>query len=324
MARILKNNSTSPIVIADINVTIPATSQRVVIGAEFPTFKSSVDLLILVKEGSLIVNNGFQDLSITDGLWYMFDLAAVATQLRDPYNMQVNEGLVHNVRARTVIGYTNKLDTNWVPIWTHPEDVPFISPTTNETYEIVSDSTEDAPGQTGTAAVFMESLDENGLIQNTLITLNGTTPVTVSGLHSFPRSVVGVAAGSEGMNVGNISITAQGSGNLRLYMPAGEGSSFSAIYKIPADCYFHIQALDYHNGTIDKRLGIRSRIKLDGTTHWVSTSILPFGPVSFQAKFDVSARFPPLTEVRFDSKVSSGSGDEVALILAGFEKIIKD
>lgn len=109
--------------------------------------------------------------------------------------------------------------------------------TTAETWEIVSDSANDTSAGTGGRTVAIDSLDENYNEQTTIVTLNGTTPVTISGTHIRPRAATVITAGSSLVNEGNITVRKAGEVTnpfVRNYIVATQSLSKDPSFTVPA------------------------------------------------------------------------------------------
>lgn len=124
---------------------------------------------------------------------------------------------------------------------TDPEDVwvtgglyPFQS--SDIALEIVSLSADDdKDAGTGAQSVTIQGLDAAGLMQTETVQLEGLTPVAIPGtwLRVFRASCV--AAGSGGVNAGNIIIRASGGGTTYATINAGDGQTTMAIYTVPSN-----------------------------------------------------------------------------------------
>lgn len=69
MAKLLKNQTVSPITISDLGLSIPASPATFTINPnEFPLFASSANLATQITNGNIKVNDGFDDLDSTTGL----------------------------------------------------------------------------------------------------------------------------------------------------------------------------------------------------------------------------------------------------------------
>jgi hypothetical protein len=237
------------------------------------------------------------------------------------FSVQMTDGEIPDYTSAVYIGYIPSMSTVYQDIW--GSSGVFSLPTGNESYEVVSDDANDTAAGTGARTILIQSLDANGLIQFQVATLNGTTPVAIAGTHSFPRLIIVTSSGSSLDNEGTITVRVAGAGATRLVVDPTEGGSLSLMYKVPSNVEFHIQALDYHTGAATKKVTVRSRVMLPGTDTWVSTSVLPFSKQSFTREFTTSAKWPPGTIVKYDAKVDAGSGDDLAVILSGYEKQLR-
>lgn len=112
---------------------------------------------------------------------------------------------------------------------TAPEDIALQGgtyagfPITNgETVEIFSSSTDDAAAGTGLRTVRIFGLDENWTRQVADVTLNGTTPVTASGIWTRLTFVKALTGGSGMTNAGTITVRhTSTTANVFASMPAG-------------------------------------------------------------------------------------------------------
>lgn len=232
-----------------------------------------------------------------------------------------NTGLQPDTTPFTNVGYALSLTTTYQDIWGITGVM--VLPTGSESYEIVSDNVNDTGAGTGAQQVYIETLDANGLIQSQTVTLNGTTAVALTGTHTFPRVMVVSDSGSNFTNIGTITLRVSGAGNTRGVIEADVGKSLDSHYKVPSNMEFYLTNLDFHTGVAAKEVVARSRTMAPGTNTWVSTSILPFGSQSFTRDFsESSARYIGGTIIKFDAKVSTGSGDDVTVILSGIERRI--
>lgn len=67
MSKVIRNITVSPVTVADCGVTIPATSNYTIPSQDYPLWAASNNVITFVGAGTLIVNDGFIDLSISDG-----------------------------------------------------------------------------------------------------------------------------------------------------------------------------------------------------------------------------------------------------------------
>ena len=232
-----------------------------------------------------------------------------------------NTGLQADYAPLFLIAFDDQLTTTYQDIWGTTGTMAL--PAGAESYEIVSTSASDAAAGTGARSIIIETLDASGLVQSQVVTPNGTTAVALAGTHTFPRSMIVISSGSNLGNVGVITMQVAGGGATRRQILANKSRDADGQYKVPSNVEFHITDLDYHTGVASKLVTIESVVMLPGTNTWVTTSELPFASQSFTRNFDeTSSRFPPGSIIKYTGKVSTGSGDAVAVVLSGFERRI--
>lgn len=109
--------------------------------------------------------------------------------------------------------------------------------TTASTMEVISTSTADDDGGTGMQTAKIEGLDENWDYVEETVTLNGTSASTAT-TATFIRvtRVVGVTAGSGGVNAGVVTCRVLSAGATVATIEVGLGRSLMAIYTVPRNC----------------------------------------------------------------------------------------
>lgn len=109
--------------------------------------------------------------------------------------------------------------------------------TTPETYEIVSTSSDDSAAGTGARTCVVSGLDEDYNPVSQIVTLNGTTPVTVTGTFIRPSQCAVISSGSGMTNAGDITVRTQGqltNEYVRNFIVAGQSISKDPLITIPA------------------------------------------------------------------------------------------
>ncbi len=130
-----------------------------------------------------------------------------------------------------------------------------VYPTAGEQWEVVSSDANDTLGGTGANLVVLTHLDTDFVIQNELVAMNGTTPVTTAATNMFrPKLFVVVNWGSALENVGNITIRVAGGGDDRGFIEAGFNNSLDGFYTVPAG--FSVQIL-WNNPNVARNDGIQ-------------------------------------------------------------------
>lgn len=100
--------------------------------------------------------------------------------------------------------------------------------------EIVSTSASDSAAGTGMRTIQIDALDINYAPISFTVTLNGLTPVAFpQNIFRLNRAII-ATAGSNGTNVGDITIRNTGGGTTRDIIYAGYGVARSSAYTVPA------------------------------------------------------------------------------------------
>lgn len=68
MAKILKNNTASPVNIADVGQIVPASGQLTIQPQDYWLYAASSNVITFIGDSTLTVNDGTSDLSISDGV----------------------------------------------------------------------------------------------------------------------------------------------------------------------------------------------------------------------------------------------------------------
>lgn len=106
-------------------------------------------------------------------------------------------------------------------------------PTSATTLSIASDNAADTAAGTGARTVRIDGLDASGAEQTEDVPMNGVTPVTSSKLWLRVNAAYAIAAGSGGVNAGNISLTHTGAAGVIAFIAASEGRALMAAYSVP-------------------------------------------------------------------------------------------
>lgn len=133
-----------------------------------------------------------------------------------------------------IAGHSPNIQTTEPPhlLWDRKIAYPF--QTSAQTLEIVSDSANDTAAGTGARTVLVETLSSSYVTQTQVVTLNGTTPVALTGTHLIVQSVLVLSSGSTFSNVGNVTVRVSGAGATQGYIAAGIGIQRAFKYTVPA------------------------------------------------------------------------------------------
>ena len=163
-----------------------------------------------------------------------------------PFLLSVQLGLVEGMQEYRKFGYNPLINTA-----SDPEDIWAGSGLYTgfaddaETLEIFSDSAQDVLGGTGVSAleIFGRS---NGIAVNETVILNGTTPVTtVNEYERMTRAYATRTVGSNGSNVGNITIRQETTtANVMAVIQADLGQTQLALDTIPRGKTLYVSHID--------------------------------------------------------------------------------
>lgn len=132
----------------------------------------------------------------------------------------------------------NKFGTNPLLLTGVTEDIINMGgscawPASDESWELVSSSVNDAAAGTGAQKVIVEYLDENFEELTTTVTLNGTTPVVVAPDGTRLNRMFIDDVGSNDVNEGTITLRVSGGGAARGIIIPDSGQTRRACYTVP-------------------------------------------------------------------------------------------
>lgn len=168
---------------------------------------------------------------------------------RDPYfrsvepdwQVAVTLGMVQGARGVSVIGHAGNVQSANTPhdIWDTPTLRPFLySPVA---FEILSSSASDTAAGTGARTVVVTTLDGSFNEVTQVVTLNGTTPVALTGTHIRVNFMIVLTVGTaatnvatSGINVGDITVRVSGGGSTQGFIGADIGIMRNGFFTVPA------------------------------------------------------------------------------------------
>lgn len=152
------------------------------------------------------------------------------------FNIEVALGLRQGNGLWNKFGYNNDVDigTEIVASWGGAYTVN----TTASTLTIVSSSTADDSGSTGTNSIIIYGVDENWDPQIEVVTMDGQTNVVTTTQWIGINRVAQYLCGTGQINAGDITITATTGGRTMAVMPAGGGVTQQCIFFVPQNHQF--------------------------------------------------------------------------------------
>lgn len=188
-----------------------------------------------------------------------------------------------------------------------------VFPSSPEVYEISSSDVNDIDGGTGLRTVLVVSLDANFIEQSQIVTMNGVNAVTLTGTHIRPRLIQGLTAGSNGVNLGTITLQVAGGGDVRNIILPDEGASYDGHFTVPAGKKAYILQSFTSYGKDDSG-ETRARIKLDGLDScWVSIAPIPGYQNLIEFNVEAIISLPEKTDVQMQGRSNTATADITAI-----------
>lgn len=151
------------------------------------------------------------------------------------HRMDLANGMVPGESLAAFVARNESISTTFEDMWGFTGVMTY--PVAAETLEISSDNIADdgSPTGTGVWTIFITTLDASLIEQSQLVTMDGTTKVTLAGTHLRPQSMFCVTAGSAGSNVGTITLQVSGGGAERSIILPDTGQSMGGHVTIPSN-----------------------------------------------------------------------------------------
>lgn len=150
------------------------------------------------------------------------------------FNAAVLLGKVEGVGALVIAGRSTNIQTAQTPITVGFGNALQPYAAANESWEIVSSSVNDTALGTGARTVLISYLDDTYIQRSALVTLNGTTAVSIAANCFRMQTAVVVTAGSGTSNAGQLTIQVAGGGASRAIVVAEKASSRQGSFTVPA------------------------------------------------------------------------------------------
>lgn len=207
--------------------------------------------------------------------------------------------------------------TSRITVWDGGTEYEYLN--TAETLDIVSTSTADATGGTGTTELTVIGLDANWIPIAETIALNGTTPVTTTNSYLRTYRMFASDSGTSGVNAGTISATSSTSTVLQARILQGNNQTLMALDSVPAGYTCFLTAVYGAVGSgKDVIIEIFRRVN-EGVTNPISRISASFELVANAQTFPFNPylRFDEKQDIRIEA-TSSGVGTAVS---AAFNQI---
>lgn len=163
-----------------------------------------------------------------------------------------------------VFGRAPVVNSARVDLWEGPTTT-YVFPLAAQQMSLVSSSASDTLAGTGMQKIFIHYLDNTYTTQFEIVTLNGTTPVNTVATNILRINALhATQVGSNGVAVGNISLTSVGGATTYGWVSAGTNNSRQAIYTVPAGVTGYISHWQASSGSSGNHF---CQISLRATTH---------------------------------------------------------
>jgi hypothetical protein len=343
MVKILKNTTGSAVSVGDVGITIPANGQYTIPAQEHPLFSASSNVVSLVGAGTLLVNDGTNNLSISDGIDLIkgvfqknriignTDGALIGnindalkvthdpsrtTKGQKEFYFSVAEGNVPSYKQVYVHGNNGNIGSSPSDLWEVGGD--YIFPSQAEALRISSTSALDTAVGTGCRTILIEGLNSAYQEIQELVTLNGTTPVITTQQFFRVHFVRCITGGATESNQGVITVKQNISLLDMCKINPGVGTSHLGIFTIPAGKTGFLL-----NATIVANKASNFNVKLITKPQgycFQETASFNIGSGSFVYSLDGAYSIPEKTDVKIRVNTATGSGGASGIL----ELIIKD
>lgn len=242
-----------------------------------------------------------------------------------PFSMAVAWGLLApNYSRAFAVGFNPDVDTATTPedAWGSNGLYPWLTAPTS--LEVVSTSALDTSAGTGARTISITVLDVNYVQSFQTVTLNGLTPVAITGQPLRINACRCTTAGIGGVNAGDIIIRDAGAGTTRGIILAGIGAMRQAPYTVPAGFTLAIPwillAVDSPSGAVGKFASISTYFKSATTA-----AILPLQIGNTNGTPYNHFNDPPIIVIEktdFALRINSAS-DNNSIVTAGWNGILR-
>ena len=252
--------------------------------------------------------NNQRRVEVRDGRMLVNDSADSVDFLKNNYpSVAVRLGLVSGLGGNRKFGSNGDIDTGSTPesIWTGGGLYPFATAASNA--QVSSDDAQDTSAGTGARTVRLIGLDEDWVQTTETVEMNGLGVVESGTSWIRLDRVVVLTAGSNGTNIGTITVTQGGADTFALVSP-GAGQTELALLSIPyatkgAIMSWEVCMRDAGSGT-DCTLGLFTRTNEQDYTPgaWRLRSEIGLRGAG-TSTFDVQLRNPIIVPQRSDIEV---------------------
>lgn len=241
------------------------------------------------------------------------------------FALEAARGNIPGISTVQELSFNPSVGTTFEDLWCPDGSLTY--PTAAETWEIVSSSANDTSTGTGARTVEITTLDDNYVQQAPVtVTLNGTTPVTISGTHFRHVFSRVKTCGSSGWNEGEILVRVQGGGDARTCIfydtisAQGLNNTQDSHLTVPAGKTFYNTSA-FLNATKDHDIRALLQVRLFGEDCFLTTGSIGLYQNSFVLPFTVTR---PIYPEKSDIKLMAKSNNTAVEVTAGIEGYLVD
>lgn len=226
----------------------------------------------------------------------------------EPFELQVSRGQIAYHERFCPFGFNTAVTTSetiWSPggLYTFPAAASVLT--------VVSDDADDAAGDTGARTVTIEGLDANYEPVSATVTMDGTSPVSTTGVSFLRVNRVYVAtAGSSATNEGTITI-ANSTPTTLASIAAGAGIAEQCVYTVPANntAYITRYMLSSYNSTAGAATAGQIYIRPFGGAFLLATTVRIPGTGAFTCEADYPYPVTEKSDIDFRALALAGTSN---------------
>lgn len=240
--------------------------------------------------------------------------------------INISNGSTPGVTYVEKFGMNVDVDANKETVWDGGGIYTYVDSATH--LSATSSSSDDAAGGTGARTVNIQGLDASYNLINETITLGGQDTTTLSFLRVFRAQVTTV--GSEGINVGTISILADDSSTVLAQIgldgtgsnAAGRGQTFMSIYTIPAGKTGYLTQWTVGAGkqNTDAVAFLMTRVFDPSDGAWNSKDVITVSATTYAKDYKIPLMFPEKSDI----EVRAYSTTNNAIVSSTFNILLID
>lgn len=218
------------------------------------------------------------------------------------FNIDIQEGDVPGYTIQRKFGFNAGVGTTVQDIWSHGGTK--INATVEGNIDITSSVSTDEPAGIGLRSVRIIGFDKDFNKQREDILTNGFTPVTSVNKYIRIYRMIGLTAGSSGVNQGEIRAFL--GGNVEAVIPPGLNQTQMTQFTIPANSVGYLQEFEIRSES-DSAI-IQLVTQEPGGLALVRKQIAASSS-STVGRFDSSIKLPEKTDVKFTARTPSGAAN---------------